>query len=293
LCALFQILLADADGVYDPTDPNDRMLLGLRGMMSEAELHVLRSRLLQGRLNKARRGELFGFVPIGYVRTAEGGVALDPDEQVQAAIRLIFDKVAELGSARQAYAYLMANDVRIGVRSYRGPDREALTWRQPRLSTIYDMLRHPFYAGAYVYGRCVVNRVGRSIGKPGRRAASPDEWVALIRDRVPAYITWEQYEENRRRMAANDRGRKPTRNGQRATTLLNRLIRCGRCGRTMMACNTHEVREPRYACISGYPEKGVPPCQSVTAIPVDRLIGALIPNEALPQTDEACSKADQ
>src|SRR3954466_11719814 len=86
LCSLFQVLLADADGVYDPTDPNDRMLLGLRGMMSEAELHVLRSRLLQGRLNKARRGEVLGFVPIGYERTAEGGVALDPDEQAQAAV---------------------------------------------------------------------------------------------------------------------------------------------------------------------------------------------------------------
>jgi DNA invertase Pin-like site-specific DNA recombinase len=276
LCALFQILLADADGVYDPTDPNDRILLGLRGMMSEAELHVLRSRLLQGKLNKARRGELFGLVPIGYVRPPEGGVALDPDEQVQTVVRLIFQKVAELGSARQAHAYLLAHDIRIGVRSYRGPNRGTLTWRWPRLSTFYDMLRHPFYAGAYVYGRCLVNRVGRVGGKPGRRAASPDEWVALIRDRVPAYITWEQYEENRRRMAANDKGRLPTKNGQRATTLLNRLVWCGRCGRVMGACNTHEVREPRYACAAGLHEKEAPGCQTLTAIPVDQLVGSLV-----------------
>ncbi len=102
LCALFQVLLADADGVYDPIDHNDRMLLGLRGMMSEAELHVLRSRLHQGKLNKARRGELFSFVPIGYVRTPEGGIALEPDEQARSSVRIVFEKVAELGSARQA-----------------------------------------------------------------------------------------------------------------------------------------------------------------------------------------------
>jgi DNA invertase Pin-like site-specific DNA recombinase len=172
LCSLFQVLLADADGVYDPTDPNDRMLLGLRGMMSEAELHVLRSRLLQGKLNKARRGELFGFVPIGYVRTPDGGVGLDPDEQARAAVRLVFDKFAELRSARQVHRFLVGHDIRLGVRSYRGPDKGALTWRRPRLSTLYDMLRHPFYAGAYVYGRCVIDRTGRGAGRPGSAPAA-------------------------------------------------------------------------------------------------------------------------
>jgi DNA invertase Pin-like site-specific DNA recombinase len=276
LCSLFQVLLADADGVYDPTDPNDRMLLGLRGMMSEAELHVLRSRLLQGKLNKARRGEAFSFVPIGYVRTADSGVGLDPDEQARAAVRMVFDKFAELRSARHVHRFLVAHGIRLGVRSYRGPDKGALNWRRPRLSTLYDMLRHPFYAGAYVYGRCVVDRTGRGAGKPGHRKAEPDEWVCLIRDKVPAYITWDQYEENRRRMAENDKGREPTTKPARATTLLNRLVRCGRCGRPMVACNTHEAREPRYACDPGHYEGDGPACQSVTAIPVDRLIGSLV-----------------
>jgi DNA invertase Pin-like site-specific DNA recombinase len=276
LCSLFQVLLADADGVYDPTDPNDRMLLGLRGMMSEAELHVLRTRLLQGKLNKARRGELFGFVPIGYVRTPDGGVDLDPDEQAQSAVRLVFEKMAELGSARRAHAFLIAGDIRLGVRSYRGPDKGKLTWRLPRLSTIYDMLRHPFYAGAYVYGRCVVDRVGRGTGKPGRRAARPDEWVCLLRDKVPAYITWDQYEENRRRMAENDKGRGTNKRVCRAGTLLNRLAKCGQCGRPMAACHTHEDREPRYACDSGRYEGNGPACQTLTAIPVDQLIGSLV-----------------
>lgn len=276
LCAIFQVLLADADGVYDPTDPNDRMLLGLRGMMSEAELHVLRSRLLQGKRNKARRGEAFGFVPIGYIRTPEGGVDLDPDEQARAAVQLVFEKVAELGSARRAHAFLITHNIQLGVRSFAGPDKGQLTWRRPRLSTLYDMLRHPFYAGAYVYGRCVVDPTRRSGGKPGRRSARPDEWISLIRDKVPAYITWEQYEENRRRMTANDKGRVPSAKGNRAATLLNRLARCGRCGGPMVACNTHEVREPRYACDPRQHEAGGTACQTVTAIPVDRLIGSLV-----------------
>jgi DNA invertase Pin-like site-specific DNA recombinase len=276
LCSLFQVLLADADGVYDPTDPNDRMLLGLRGMMSEAELHVLRSRLLQGKLNKVRRGEAFSLVPIGYVRTPEGGIALDPDEQARAAVHLLFGKVAELGSVRKAHAFLLAHDIRLGVRSYKGKDLGTLTWRRPRLRTLYDMLRHPIYAGAYVYGRCLVDRVGRGTGKPGRRTARPDEWVCLLRDKVPAYITWEQYEANRQQMAENDKGREPSKRSGRASTLLNRLARCGRCGRPMVACNTHEIREPRYACDAGHHEGDGPPCQSVTAIPVDRLIEGIV-----------------
>src|SRR5262249_39453012 len=152
LCGLFQALLADADGVYDPLDPNDRMLLGLRGMMSEAEVHVLRSRLHLGKLNKAPPGGVFNPVPIRYGPPAEGGIALESDEQARSVVQLVFEKVAELGSARKAYSFLIAHDIRLGVRSHRGPDKGALNWRRPRLSTIYDMLRHPFYAGAYVYG---------------------------------------------------------------------------------------------------------------------------------------------
>src|SRR5262249_23730965 len=276
LCGLFQVLLADADGVYDPTDYNDRMLLGLRGMMSEAELHVLRTRLHHGKLNKARRGELFGFVPIGYVRTAAGGVALEPDAQARAAVQLVFDKVAELGSVRQAHVFLIAHDIRLGVRAYRGPDKGQLTWRRPRLSTLYDMLRHPFYAGAYVYGRCVVDRAGRGTGKPGRRSAAPQEWVCLLRDKVPAYISWEQYEENRRRMDDNDKGRGTNKKGSGSWTLLNGLVHCGRCGRPMGACRTHEAREPRYACDGGQYKGLVPACQTLTALPVDSLIGSLV-----------------
>src|SRR5947209_9230918 len=122
LCALFQVLIGDADGIYDPADYNDRLLLGLRGMMSEAELHVLRTRLHHGKLNKARRGERFTCVPIGYVRAPEGGIALDPDEQVRSAVAMVFAKFEELGSVPKVNAYCAAHGIQLGVRTYKGPD---------------------------------------------------------------------------------------------------------------------------------------------------------------------------
>lgn len=123
LCALFQVLLADADGVYDPADFNDRLLLGLKGTMSEAELHILRARLHQGKLNKARRGELSTCVPIGYVRSPEGGIALDPDEQVRSAVSLVFAKFVELGSVTKTHEYFAANGIRFGLRVQRAGQR--------------------------------------------------------------------------------------------------------------------------------------------------------------------------
>jgi DNA invertase Pin-like site-specific DNA recombinase len=277
LCGLFQVLIGDADGVYDPADPNDRMLLGLRGMMSEAELHVLRSRLHQGKLNKARRGELFTCVPIGYVRTPDGGIALDPDEQARSVVTLLFQKFAELGSLTKTHAFFVANGIQLGLRVYKGPGKGRLVWQRPRRSTLYEMLRHPFYAGAYAYGRFPLDPTRRASGKKaGRRNAPPEEWVCLLRDKVPAYISWEQYEENRRRLAANDRGRGAKAATGRAPTLLNGVVRCGRCGKPMAAHNARVTAHPRYACAHEFAEYGGPRCQSVTAAYPDRLIEALV-----------------
>src|SRR4051794_40602205 len=278
LCALFQVLLADADGVYDPADFNDRLLLGLKGTMSEAELHILRSRLHQGKLNKARRGELFTCVPIGYVRSADGGIALDPDEQVRSVVSLAFAKYAELGSLTKTHAYLVANNIQLGLRVYKGPGKGRLVWQRPRRSPLYDMLHHPFYAGAYAYGRCPSDPTRRVAGKPkpGRRNAPPEEWVCLLRDKVPAYISWERYEENGRRLAANDKGRGSKVATGRAPTLLNGIARCGRCGRPMRAHNARPTAHPRYACDHEFAEYGGPRCQSVTAAYPDRLVESLV-----------------
>lgn len=278
LCALFQVLLADADGVYDPADFNDRLLLGLKGTMSEAELHILRARLHQGKLNKARRGELFTCVPAGYVRAAEGGIALDPDEQVRSVVSLVFAKFAELGSLTRTHAYLVANNIQIGLRVYKGPGKGRLAWQRPRRSSLYEMLHHPFYAGAYVYGRTSFDPTRRRTGHPksGRRTAPPEEWVCLLKDKVPAYITWDQYEENQRRFAANDLGGGSKATTGRAPTLLNALVRCGRCGKPMGARNARADANPRYACDTEYQEYGGPRCQSVVAAYPDRLVESLV-----------------
>ena len=192
LCGLFQVLLADADGVYDPRDVNDRLLLGLKGTLSEAETHVLRIRLHQGKLNKARRGELFTCVPIGYVRPADGGIALDPDEQARSVVALVFAKFAELGSVPKLLDYFVTRGIRLGMRAHRGPDRGELVWRPARRSTLYEMLRHPAYAGAYVYGRHTNDPSRKVAGrsKTGRRVAAQDEWACFLEGRIPAYITW-------------------------------------------------------------------------------------------------------
>jgi DNA invertase Pin-like site-specific DNA recombinase len=279
LCGLFGVLLADADGVYDPGDVNDRLLLGLKGTLSEAETHVLRTRLLQGKLNKARRGELFTCVPIGDVRSADGGIAREPDEQARSVVDLIFAKFAELGSIPKVLDYLARHEVRVGLRPHRGPDRGKLVWRPARRCTLYEMLRHPAYGGAYVYGRQASDPTRRVAGrsKSGRRATDPREWVSFLRDRIPAYISWEQYEANRRRLRENDRGRGASRSASgRAPTLLNGLLMCGRCGRPMAARSARPSANPRYACDAAKQEYGGPMCQGLVASAVDRLIEALV-----------------
>jgi DNA invertase Pin-like site-specific DNA recombinase len=278
LCALFQVLIADADGVYDPTEPSDRLLLGLRGMMSEAELHVLKARMHQGKLNKARRGELFTCVPVGYVRSADHGIIKDPDEQVRSVVSLVFVKFAELGSLPKTHAYFVANNIQLGQRVYKGPGKGQLIWQRPRRRALYGMLRHPIYAGAYAYGRSAFDPTRRIAGKPksGRGTASPENWICLLKDKVPAYISWEQYEQNSRRLTANDRGPGSKKATGRAPTLLNGIVRCGRCGQPMAARNARVSANPRYACDREFQEFGGPRCQSVVAAYPDRLIETLV-----------------
>ena len=158
LCALFGTLLADQDGLYDPTDHNDRLLLGLTGIMSEAELHVLQMRMHEGRLHKARRGELLTHPPIGYVKLTTGEFALDPDEQVQSVVRLIFDEFDRQGSLHGLLRYLVRHQIRIPVRPHHGPQRGALEWRRPNRETLQNLMHNPTYAGIYRWGQRTVDR---------------------------------------------------------------------------------------------------------------------------------------
>ena len=235
LCAMFRVLLADQDGLYDPTDHNDRLLLGLTGIMSEAELHLLRGRMRQGLLNKVARGEVFMCPSVGYVRSPVGGYDFDPDEQVRAVVRMVFDQFERLGTIRKVLRYLVANDIRLGIRPHAGPNRGQLEWRTATRETVSDILHHPIYAGYYCFGRRQADPRRRKPGRrwSGRVLVTPDEYLALIPDKVPAYITREQYDANQRRIAEN-RARIEYKGAPReGLSLLAGLVVCGRCGKRM------------------------------------------------------------
>lgn len=284
LCALFGTLLADTDGLYDPRDYNDRLLLGLKGTLSEAELHVLHLRMNQGRLNKARRGELFNHVPIGYVRLATGEVAVDPDQQVQSVVRLVFDKFEELGTLNATLQYLVRHGLQLPVRPIGGADRGSLQWRRPNRQTLRNLLHNPLYAGAYTWGRRPVDPRAKVPGRPstGRKVAAAEQCQVFLPDRCPAYITWERYQANRKRLADNcARGRGAPRNGP---SLLGGLLVCGACGRRMsVRYGGDGGRSPapgsnrlRYACTRNYSDYGSDVCQGICGRALDELVGRLV-----------------
>src|SRR5262245_6961145 len=173
--------------------------------MSEAELHLLKQRMYQGKLNKARRGELVVPVPTGYVRRSTGEVTFDPDEQVQHVVRLVFRKFAELGTLNAVLRYLVAHDIRLGIRLREGPAKGELAWRRPNRMTLQNLLKNPIYAGAYAYGRRPVDPRRQTSGhsRTGRTTAVAADWLALLRDRLPAYIPWDDYERNVARLREN------------------------------------------------------------------------------------------
>lgn len=248
MCALFSTLIADLDGIYDPAHFNDRLLLGLKGTMSEAELHILKQRMHQGKLHKARRGELRFPLPIGYVRDATDEIRFDPDEQAQHVVDLIFRKFDEIGTLNGLLRYLVKQGIEVGVRNRQGPAKGSLEWRRPNRMTLQNVLKNPIYAGAYAYGRRQVDRRKKQPGRPstGRVTRLQPDYHVLIPDHHPAYITWDQYERNVSRLEANRaHGETPgaVRDG---ASLLAGLVTCGTCGRRM------QVRYGGPANVHGY-----------------------------------------
>lgn len=266
LCAVFRTLLADQDGLYDPTDFNDRLLLGLKGTMSEAELHILKGRMYQGRMNKARRGELQVHAPIGYVRSAEGDFVFDPDEQAQAVVRLIFAEFPRQGSLYALLRYLARHGVRIPVRPLSGPDRGRLEWHRPSRETLQSMLHHPAYAGAYRYGHRSTDPRKRIPGRrgTGRTIHKPEDCAVLLRDRFPAYISWERYEEIQERLAQNRSRAQSQGAPRRGPSLLGGLVYCGRCGQRLMVTYSGRASRLRYQCARNMQNYGEPLCLGVT-----------------------------
>jgi len=273
LCAVFGTLLGDADGVYDPRDHNDRLLLGLKGTMSEAELHVLRSRLNAGKKNKARRGEHFGEAPIGYVRT-RAGVLLEPDVQAQEVVRLVFAKFEELGSAHAVLRYFVANDIQIGKRKCNGLQPDELTWQAANRSTILHILRHPVYAGAYVYGRTQLTTTSTPSGdrKTVQRRLPQEQWEVLIQDKLPAYITWQQWERNQKKLKENST--KSSFGAARGSSILTGRIVCGKCGARMPV--HYRDQTPSFDCSIARMHHGGALCQSFNARWLEPMIEELV-----------------
>ena len=236
LCALTGALVVDPEGVYDPRLMNDRLLLGLKGTMSEYELNLLRQRGLAARDSKAGRGELRFTLPPGFCWSEDDRIEIDPDERVQQAIRLIFAKFRELGSGRQVFLWLRAADISLPVVQRNGAFRK-ITWRKPAYHSVMQVLHNPVYAGAYAFGR-TGNRT-RVVDGQARKTSGHhrtiEDWSVLIKDNHEGYIDWCAYEENRRLLEENAHMQKRTarKSGRGGQALLSGMARCARCGRMM------------------------------------------------------------
>ena len=302
LCAIYRTLLADADGLYDPSDYNDRLLLGLKGTMSEAELHILKSRLQQGMWNKAQRGEVLNHPPIGYVRSAsardgKGDYVIDPDEQVQAVVRMVFEQFGQRGSISGLLRWLVQHEVKLPVRPHFGANRGELEWRRPNRVTLLNMLHHPIYAGAYRWGHREVDPRKKIAGRraTGRRLNGHDQCRVLIRDRFAAYITWEQFEQNQQKLRENSRLGQLLAAPRHGPSVLAGLVVCGRCGHRMTVAYSNtsgsagadpkaseKSKTLRYRCQREAIDYGAPLCQSLSGavlegFVIERLLQAVSP----------------
>ncbi|MEM9364643.1 MAG: recombinase family protein [Planctomycetota bacterium] len=294
LCAIYQVLLADADGLYDPASHNDRLLLGLKGTMSEAELHILKTRMHQGMWNKAERGEVLNHPPIGYIRSVKardgaGDYVIDPDAQVQEVVRLVFDQFERLGSISALLRWMVSHDIKMPVRPHFGSDRGELSWRRPNRVTLNNLLHHPIYAGAYRWGHREVDARKKIAGRPttGRTFNSHEDCRVLIRDRFDAYIDWETFERIQQKLRENSHLGTTLSAPRHGPSVLAGLVVCGRCGHRMLVQYANVRKENptgslRYSCQREAIDYGGELCQSLSgesleAFVIERLLQVVEP----------------
>ncbi|MHB8341072.1 MAG: recombinase family protein [Mycobacteriales bacterium] len=288
ICGLTGTLICDEDGLYDPCNVNDRLLLGLKGQMSEFELHILRARLRGGIISKARRGELRAPLPVGLVYDPADRVVLDPDAGVQHSIRYLFATFERAGSAHAVVATFAAEGLTFPRRIRAGANKGELVWGALGHSRVLQVLHNPRYAGVFCFGR---HGVRPGPNGPTTRLLAREEWVALIPDRHPGYLSFEQFEANQQTLAANaaahgqERRAGPPREGP---ALLQGLVVCGRCGRRMTL--RYHVRAgtltPDYLCQAEKVAQNKEMCQYVQGAGVDVAVGALLVDSVTPLTLE-------
>ena len=250
LCGITGTLVADNDGLYHPGNFNDRLVLGMKAIMSEAELHILRSRLDGGIRNKAARGELRRGLPVGFVwGEGDGEVLFHPDEAVKGAIRTVFERFDELGSVRQAWLWFRSQELSFPLQSNRWPE---IQWVSPTYTAIHHVLTNPVYAGAYVYGKTKQERYVDEAGRIRKRIRklSQSDWSVLIRDHHPGFIDWEHYERNKERIGSNIRPRPHEGGGavREGAALLQGVAICGHCGRRLSVYYQGKNSTPGYHC---------------------------------------------
>jgi DNA invertase Pin-like site-specific DNA recombinase len=290
ICALSDTLILDEDGLYDPSHFNDRLLLGLKGTMSEAELHVLRARLLGGQLNKARRGELWIRAPIGYVNDSSGQLVFDPDQQIQGAVRLLFETFGRVGSAEQVVRYFSREGIAWPRRLSAGPRAGEVVWVELEHSRALNILHNPRYTGAFIYGRTRQRKVGLG-GHVRYRRVPRDEWKVFLPNAHPAYICWEEFEANQAKLLENalgygpDRRKSPAREGP---ALLQGMVLCGICGQRMTVRyykrNGHPV--PDYVCQRRGIQTAQPICQTIPGTGLDDAVAQLVLEAVTPSALE-------
>ena len=275
LCAMSNTLILDEDGLYDPNHFNDRILLGLKGQMSEIELHLIQARLRGGILNQARRGELKLPLPTGLVYDALGRVVLEPDQQVQQSIRTVFACFERTHSVRAVAQYFRSHQLNLPVRVRSGPHRGELAWREATSDRVGGVLHNPRYAGAFAYGR-YANHYGPD-GQKTTRLRPHEEWTVLLPDAHPGYIDWARFEANEQQLRVNarvygqHRNEGPPREG---AALLQGIAICGRCGQRMSVRYNHH--HPIYQCVRESYQTGTAPCQRIPGSGIDHLISELL-----------------
>jgi DNA invertase Pin-like site-specific DNA recombinase len=280
LCSVFAVLIADGERLYDPRAYHDRLLLGLSGIMSEAELHQIRMRLHQGERQKAARGELRLPLPAGLVQDRTGAIILNPDEEVQARLHLVFAKFRELQSARGVMRFLRASGLPLPVRPLLGPSPHEVIWREADSARVRNILHNPAYAGAYVYGR---RQKDPSRSRPGLvrgtiKVAVAD-WEVCLQAAHPGYIGWEEFMTNQRRLADNVSRYGTGHAGvpRKGVALLQGIAICGRCGRRMTLHYSGSRSDyPVYCCRIDRDQRAGAVCQEVRALPVDALVERVV-----------------